>query len=58
MRFRVGQRVRLIDGDEIGTVKSIDHDDEIVWVAVPVAGGEDVIDVDPADLEPAEEGGV
>jgi hypothetical protein len=48
----IGQRVQLPEG-ETGTIRRIDYDDYMIYVAVPVANGEDIADVsvDEPDLK-------
>lgn len=49
----IGTRVIApADSDDVGIVRSLDHEGNIAYVAFPVPGGAlDVVDIDPADLE-------
>lgn len=51
IKFKPGQKVATLqDPDELGVVRSVDEEDNVVWVEFPTRLGVDVVDVDPADL--------
>jgi hypothetical protein len=53
--FTKGMKVRVKGGSEYeqGSVESVDHDEHMVWVRMPVVGQTrtDLVDIDPGDLE-------
>jgi hypothetical protein len=52
--FRAGQMVRTLDTREHGQVDRLDEDENTVYVAFPTRDGQDILDMDPGELEPME----